>query len=124
MTDRDDKQAQLLADTFHADWSTGRAAGFARTAAAQVRRRRRMRGALALTGVAALIAATSFVAWRERAPVESAKPRVAASQPALLNPRGYEIISDDQLIAQLRDRPLLVVQRENGTREIVLLHNE
>jgi hypothetical protein len=35
--------------------------------------------------------------------------------------RGYEIISDDELLAQLQDQPVLVVKRANGTREITLL---
>jgi hypothetical protein len=35
--------------------------------------------------------------------------------------RGYEIISDDELIGRLADQPLLVVSRTNGTKEIRLL---
>jgi hypothetical protein len=35
--------------------------------------------------------------------------------------RGYEIISDDELVAELPDEAILVLPQENGTRKIVLL---
>lgn len=125
MTDRIDKNAKLLAETFHEDWATGRAAGYAMAAAAQVRRRRRIRAALATSGVAVAIALTAILTAHRRLSPVPATLNVAVNRTAPQpNPRGYEIISDDQLIAQLHDRPLLVVQKKNGTRQIVLLEDE
>lgn len=37
--------------------------------------------------------------------------------------RGYEVLSDDELLAQVRDRPLLALRKENGTRHIIVLEN-
>ena len=56
-----------------------------------------------------------------RHPAPRGRPARRASVGAA---RSYEIISDEELLAQLRDRPILVVRKENGSREIVLLANE
>jgi hypothetical protein len=123
MNNSTDPNAKLLADAFHDDWATGPAAGFARHAAARARRRRQVRRVLFTAGAAAMIGAVGFVAWDRRVPAGG--PDVASSSaPPRATPRGYEVISDEQLIAQLRDRPLLVVKNTDGTREIVLLTNE
>lgn len=36
-------------------------------------------------------------------------------------PPAYEVISDAELLAQLHDRPLLVLEKQNGAKEFVLL---
>ena len=120
MTEPNDRNARLLAESFHDDWATGGAAQFACAAAAHARRRRRLRQALATGGGVAAIAIVGFFASHR----PGAMPPTIAAAPSLAQPRGYEIISDDQLLAQLRDRSVLVVRKENGSREIVLLASE
>ena len=120
MNDQNNRHAKLIADTFHADWETGRPAAFAREAAAVARRRHRVRRSLRAAGTAAVIAVAAFVLLRRPSPhppafAGSAKP-VAAS-------RGYEILSDDELLAQVHDQPLLVLKKENGTRQIIVIEN-
>jgi hypothetical protein len=120
MTKRPDPRETLLAETFQGgDWADGPAGGFARRAAAAARRRRFVRGTIVASGAAAGIAAAVMFALLHRPtePPFAAPPAITATAPA------YEIISDDELLAQLRDRPVLTVKRENGTREIVLLEN-
>jgi len=106
---------KLLAELFHEDWSNGPAADFARGAAAHARRRRlrSITAAGVTTGLAAILA---FILMHQPRPphlVGSAVRPIAA----------YEILSDAELLTQLRDRPLLIVQRENGTNEFVLLEH-
>lgn len=115
MTKKTKQQEKLLAETFHEDWAEGAAANFARQAAASARRRRRFRGTLVVSGMAAGIAAAVMISVHSHRvlKVEQVSPKISA--PA------YEIISDEQLIAELRDRPLLVLPEENGAKKIVLL---
>ena len=115
MTKKREQQEKLLAETFHGDWSEGASAGFARTAAAAARRRHRTRRALVASGAAAGMAAAVLVSLfhRTNAPIE--KFPTTKTRPA------YEIISDDELIARVQDRPLLVLPQENGTKQIVML---
>ena len=51
------------------------------------------------------------------------RPTIAASssrqQPT--PPRGYEIISDAELLAEIRDRSRIVVKQRNGTNDFVLV---
>jgi hypothetical protein len=115
MNSRRDRETRLLAGVFHGEWTQGAPATFAHAAAALARRRCRLRVlALGSAGlaVATALALALFSAHANRAPLA---PRTA---------KGYAIISDDQLLSELRDRPLLVVKKENGTREFVLLENE
>jgi hypothetical protein len=109
-----DRDTRLLAEAFHAEWATGPAAAFARTAAAAARRRRALRHTFGATAAAIAIGAFTFLATRHPTVQPSAEKSAALK-------RGYEIISDDELLAQLRDRPLLVVTKENGEKEFVLL---
>jgi hypothetical protein len=118
MNDKHDQHAKLIADTFHADWETGRPADFAREAAAMARRRNHVRRSLRAAGTAAVIAVAAVVLLRRPAMppptlVEPAKS-VAAS-------RGYEILSDDELLAQVHDQPLLIMKRADGSKQIVVL---
>ncbi len=114
MNEPRDRRAKLVAELFHENWAGGPVSDFARIAAAHARRRRRLRQSLvaasAVTGFAALIAVALF----HRPPVApiAVPPRAAPA---------YEIISDDELLAHLRDRPLLVLRKENGGREFVVL---
>jgi len=85
----------------------------AKRAAAHARRRRALkRASLTLTVAAAMIAAIA-VGRRARLP--------SAFAPAPIAPAAYEVISDDELVALLHDRPLLVLPQENGAKKIVLL---
>src|SRR5687767_5947297 len=114
---------RLLAETFHENWASGAAAQFARAAAAHARNRRRSRKAIHIAAGAALLA-LGFFAARERSQPRATVAHARPAAVATAAPRGYEIISDDELLAQLRDRPVLAVQRPNGTREIVVLESE
>lgn len=122
-----DKDARLLAETLHDDWAEGAPAGFARAAAAHARRRRRVRHTLGGTAVAAIGAMLALTWWPESEP-DSARVAVAALSPpspqASIPPRGYEIISDEELLAQFKDRPLLLVQGTNGSRDLTFLGTE
>lgn len=114
MSNKPDPRTQLLAETFHGDWVDGAAGAFARQAAQAARSHRRRRQTVLLAGtVAALAAAFVF----SRPPTASA-PRVHPAGPAA---PAYEVISDDDLIATLRDRPLLVTRKANGAKQIVVL---
>lgn len=117
MNKQDDQESRLLAETFQTDWETGPTAGYARAAAAYARRRHRFRSALVAAGTTAGLAAVlAFALLHRPAPLRLA-PAVAKAAPA------YEIISDDELLAQLHDRPLLAMRQANGTRKFVLLEN-
>jgi hypothetical protein len=120
MNNRDDKNAKLLAETFHDDWSVGPAAGFARAAAAHARRRRNVRRTVStLTAASALVAIALLT--REQIPAHS-ETAVHATPP--VPARAYEIMSDDELLALVRKQSLLSVTRPDGTREIVVLPTE
>ncbi len=125
MSDRNDEHDKLLAGTFHDDWASGSAAEFARAAAAHARRRQRTRRALLSGGTGVLLLAMVFLTLRPAPPAPSTLATSAAPvAPLPIAARGYEIISDEELMTQLRDRPLLVMQKQNGAREFVLLANE
>ena len=115
MNDPHDRRAQLLAETLHGDWAGGPASAMARRAAALARRRRRLKHTAVTLAAAVALAAVMLVGNRARWPL--AAPRT----PAAVVPRGYEIISDDELVALLRDRPLLVLPQEDGSKKLVLL---
>lgn len=123
MNRRPDRKTELLAETFHPDWEHGPAAEFARRAASVARRRRIVRHRLLAGGSLALLAAVFFVSQEKlKSPATGAgkaAPRVAQAPetPA----RAYEVISDDELLAELRDRPVLVVKTPAGTRNIIVL---
>ena len=106
---------KLLAELFHGEWPDGPAAQFARRAAALARRRRRYRHAFIITGAAAGIIAVWAISLRHLPSPSPRTPVVASPAPA------YEIISDDEFLAQLKDRPLLVTRGKNGAREFVVL---
>ena len=113
MNDPRDKRTRLLAETLHGDWTGGPAAEMAQRAAAHARRRRASQRTTLVITAAAVVGAVIFAGHRPRSAVPPPPTSVAQ--------RGYEIISDDELVAQLRDRPLLVLPQENGAPKIVLL---
>jgi hypothetical protein len=119
MTNRPDNRTRLLAETLEGEWTAGPAATMARRAAAHARRRRTIRRASVVLTSGALIATLLMVSRRAPAPVAPLPARVAMA-PAVA-PLGYEIISDEELLATLRDRPLLVLPQENGAKKIVVL---
>ncbi|HVS52072.1 MAG TPA: hypothetical protein VHD62_06920 [Opitutaceae bacterium] len=118
MNNRHDRETRLLAEIFHGDWTEGQTADFARAAAAHARRARAMRS-LAVGGAG--IVAAAAIALMLFSATSTPRTSVPSSAPAA---KGYKIISDDQLLAELRDRPLLVVKKKNGAREFVLLDGE
>lgn len=113
MTDSRDPRTRLVADSWQGDWASGPAAGMAARAAAQARRRRGLRRtAVALASVSAL-SAVVFLGVRP--------PPVPSTPPAPVANRGYEIISDEEFVTLLRDRPLLVLPQETGAKKFVVL---
>jgi hypothetical protein len=111
------EQEKLLAETFHGEWSAEPMASFARQAAATVRRRRQLKQTFLAMGAVAGFAIAALISLpRGRAPTRMASAPTAPA-PA------YEVISDEELLAQLRDQPLLVMNKPNGTREFVILEN-
>lgn len=133
MSNRSDYDERLLAETFCGDWAEGRAADFARVAAAHARARRRARRAFAALGVAALAALLTFSTSRRVAPAPASAHELAvtvpphrpeATQTPTLSAGGYEVISDEELLAHLREQPVFVLKKHDGSREIVLLANE
>lgn len=120
MDKRDPRSARLIAEALHDDWAEGRPAEFARRAAAHARSRRRVRQ-LAATGTALALIAITVTVWRSASSTPATQtPRVIA----ISSSRGYEIISDAELLAQVRDLPLVAVARPDGRREIQVLPNE
>ena len=115
MSKKHDQREKLLAELFCDDWAGGPAGGFARVAAAAARRRRHLRQTLLGASATVIIAAIFVSTGVRHAGTVAATVTPPKSAPA------YEILSDDELLVALRDRPLLVVRRENGTREFVLL---
>ena len=116
MIEPSDHRTKLLADAVHGDWAEGPVADFARQAAAHARGRRRLRYSLQAVGATAcLLAFVSAIFSHQPEPSRFSAKSQGHKTPA------YEIISDDALLAELHDRPLLAVKNENGMREFVLL---
>ena len=113
MNDSRDPRTKLLAETLDGDWAEGPAAAMARGAAAHARRRRVVRRTSLVLTAAAALAVVIFTGKLTHAPAPLVQ--VAAVH------RGYEIISDDELVALLRDRPLLVLPQANGAKKFVVL---
>ena len=118
MNDKNDPRARLVAETFHDDWSEGPASEFALRAAAHARTQRFLRRAFA-TGGAFVAVATGLFFTTIRRP--AAPPAVSSVAVVTKPAAAYEIISDDELIRLLRDRPLLILPQERADRRFVLL---
>ena len=115
MNKREREKENMLAEAFHGDWATGPTGNFAQRAALTARRRHSYFRMLGAAGAAAGIAAAVLLSFRHptAVPQETAGP--SETSPV------YEIISDDELLSQLKDRPLLVLRDKNGKREFLLL---
>lgn len=109
-------ETELLADLFHENWDADKVAGYAQTAAARIRRRRLVKRSLAATALTALLATFLWPPIRERS-----FPRERATTSSFTVQRDYEVITTDQLLSQLRDRPFLVVQEGGPNQKVILL---
>lgn len=120
-----DPSDRLFAEVFHDDWNEGEASAAARRAASEVRRRVARRHALMSSGIAiALTLVAVLLATRSKEPADTASNLPAKAPPAASRTseaRGYETIGDDQLIAELHDRAILVVEGPSGHKQITLL---
>jgi len=121
---------RLLADTYHEDWTTGPARALAAHAAYTVRRRRALRRlATAVTAVALFASGAWWFALPQRpfAPVAShaREATLAASKTAAATnaaaTRGYEIISDAELMSYLQDQSVIIFPDANGRTQVVWL---
>lgn len=103
------KREQLLADAL----GENRGEDFARLAAARVRRRRAARLLGAVAGVACLLAAAfTFRPQPAASPTEVAD---TSHTPAL------EIMSDQELLTQLKDQPVMFIRDDNRITGVVFL---
>lgn len=127
MNEKPDPRTQLVAETFHDDWATGPAAAFAQRAAAHARRRRTVRRTALATASLAVVMLALFTVTRPRlpAPPASAAPAshtmaTAKSAPARKTP-AFEIISDEQLMEELRNHSVLILPQPDAAPRIVVL---
>lgn len=102
------KKEKLIADTL----GNGEQAALA--AAAHARRHRATKHAGLVAGLVAAVVVILFVA---RQPI--AQPSIAVTQ-STAKPV-FEIISDQELLAQLKDQPILVLKDRTGITGIVFL---
>lgn len=118
MSDPGSREAhrRLLADTLQGSWTEGPAAAMAQRAAVHARRRRKRRRAAVASSLLAAVLALAWSLRREVQPMASPSPAQTIARAP-----GYEIISDDEMMTLLADRPILVLPRENHTPQIVLL---
>lgn len=125
MNDSRDPRHRLLAETLQGDWNNGPAAAMARRAAASVRRGRRRRAAASLALAAAAVFAAVLASRRPATPpaVETHAPGATVAASPATAKATYEVISDDELLRLVHDRPLLVFPEENGAKKIVVLEN-
>ncbi|MCX6956805.1 MAG: hypothetical protein NTV51_32165 [Verrucomicrobia bacterium] len=137
MSEKPDPRTRLVAETFADDWASGPAATFALRAAAHARRRRTVRlvalgGSLATAAIAAVFVVVRPSTSAPAVPSVSTTPLSptvpsAAAPLTLATPLGskvspaFELISDDELFAELRGRPVLILPQEPEGRRIVVL---
>ena len=120
MTNREHQEAKLVTDLFHTQWNEGSVAACARRAAAHARHRHTIRKSFIVAACVVLGGGMTFFSVFHWLAARSEIPLPRFTE----NTRGYDIISDDELVAQLNDRPLLLVRRDSNSREIVILDNE
>jgi len=118
MNEKPDFRTRLVADLFQGDWSQGPAAAASREAAAWVRRRRARQRFLLSAGAAAGMAAVLLLALAHPEGKPSRAPVAPRRTPA------YQVISDEELLADVSDRPLLALREPGGASRIVVLDGE
>ena len=119
MNDPRSEHTKLVTAAFHGDWVDGDAAMFARKAAAHARGRVLRRRLVATAAATATLVLWGVLTTRHAVVVPTApaiSPRVASS-PAV---HRYQIITDAELLDELRDRPVLALKTESGAREFVV----
>jgi hypothetical protein len=104
MTDHDDLLAETLGD--------GDGANFARRAAAHTRRRRTV-SKLALAGVAATAVVVAVLGFLRPSPESPVSVKAVQST--------VEIISDEELLAELKNESVLILKNGTGISGIVFL---
>jgi hypothetical protein len=118
---------RLLADTYHEDWTTGPASALAAHAAYTVRRRRTIRRLA--SAVAAVTLLVSGVWWLSFTTERRVPPsvRIVGSSHSIPSAhpespaRGYEIISDAELMSYLQDQSVMVFPDADGRTQVVWL---
>ena len=118
MNEKTDPRTRLIADLFQGDWAEGPAAAGALQAAAYARRRRARQRLLLTAGTAAGMAAVLVFALVHP---DSSSTRHRVDVPKV---SAYQIISDDELLAEVSDRPLLALREPGGARQILVLDGE
>jgi hypothetical protein len=108
------KREHLLAETLGVD----EGASFALVAAARARRRRMGKQAARAAGVSCAVAAALLILIRP--PAAHPPPATLVHSPAPI----LEIISDQELLAQLKDQPVLILKDRTGITGIVFLAND
>jgi len=119
---------RLLVDTYHEDWTSGPARALAAHAARTVRRRRALRRLA--SSVAAITLFASGAWWFSFAPERLAPSSTRIAGPAHSIPsahlkssaRGYEIISDAELMSYLLDQSVIVFPDADGRTQVVSLN--
>lgn len=106
------KREHLIAESL----GDGEGANFARAAAAHIRRRRATKRAGLVAGLGAALAA-AFVLTRVPETPDPTRP--IASAPAATPI--LEILSDQELLAQFKDQPILVLKDETGITNVIIL---
>ena len=101
------KKQQLLADAFDADEGIQ----FSHNAAAHARRRNSTRRASVTVGLFTSAAAFFFTVNHTTAPTSA----IIAATPPL------EIISDEELMAQFKDQPVVFMKDATGITQVILL---
>ena len=119
MNDPRDHDSRLIADALNDDWDKGAPAQFARAAAAHARKRRRTKQAVLASTASAGVVVAAFVMLTSPSRTPAISTPVASHQAKAV--RGYEIISDAQLLAELRDRSVVMVRQGNGRNDFVLV---
>lgn len=104
---------RLLTETL----ADGDGARFARAAAAYARRRRVMRH----TGLAVATLAIAVAVGVQLAPTSASAPATGIVERGPFGRANVEIISDQELLAQLKDQPVLVLKGRTGITGVVFL---
>lgn len=117
MKPTNDARDRLLAETFDPEWA---GATLPRRVAARLRWRRRARKAAAAVIVVGAALGLPWMLREEPKASITAVPAPPAATTVNATP-GYELITDEELFAQLPDAAWLIVETANGQRSFTLL---